>query len=78
MSIETLQVELEEEIRRISDAVKRLDDSRLSERVILLLIQDAGGCKGYPTSRKLTVKMIRRVLDAVRRLPEHCFKEEEA
>jgi hypothetical protein len=73
--LENLAYNLEEEVKRISDAVKRLDDSRLTERVVVLLIQDAAGTRGG-SDKKLSVKAIRRVLQAVRDLPSHCLKED--
>jgi hypothetical protein len=77
MSIEVLQDELHEEITRVAGAIKRLDESKLTERVVLLLIQDAAGQRADANYKKLPIKAIRRVLDAIRALPEHCFKEKE-
>ena len=73
--IEDLVYNLEEEVRRIADAVKRLDDSRLSDRVVVLLIQDAAGTRGG-SDKRLSVKAIRRVLQAIRDLPEHCLEDD--
>ena len=74
--LDNLAFNLEDEVKRVAAAVKRLDESRLTERVVVLLIQDAAGTRGGTDNKKLSVKAIRRVLDAIRNLPSHCLKDD--
>ena len=76
-SIETMDEELREVVTRVSDAVQKLDESDITERVILLLIQDASRGDPKDSYKKLPMGQIKRVLQAIRALPAHCFKSEE-
>ena len=77
MDISELEDELQVQVQQLTEAVARLDASTITERVMVLLIQQAsaGGAKhGY---KKITSTDVRRVLAAIRRLPTYCFKPDE-
>lgn len=70
--------QLQKEVKAISQSVKKLRESGISERALIVLIQHSapriGGRNGYST---ISTKLIRAVLDGVYNLESFLTEDEE-
>ena len=65
---------LEEEVKAISESVTKIRESGLSRRAIELLIQHSA--PGLPYGKRVSIKMIRAVMDGMEGLHEFLFSPE--
>lgn len=72
---ESLDV-IADEIVMVSDAIKKMRTSRLTEDTMLLLIQNAIGQSGATRYRKISLKAIKAVVEGIEGLAAKHLKEE--
>jgi hypothetical protein len=68
---------LADELVMISDAVKKLRNSRITENTLLLLIQDAIGSGQHTKYRQVPLKVIKAILDGMDQLATKHLKPRE-